>query len=192
MEFYPSSKRALSSVGRASALQAECRRFDPCSAHHFSRSTLYLPLGALAHIARATLHLPLGAVSPARRSGPYCARDAASPAGRCISRSALWPIFPARGCISRSTLYLPLGALAHIARATLHLLLGALAHIFRSTLRPAEEIFPVASLVSGLLVISNNQFEDWSTLVSAGIDGATSFYRLCFESSIELLNNRSV
>ena len=143
MEFYPSSKRALSSVGRASALQAECRRFDPCSAHHFSRSTLYLPLGALAHI-------------------------------------------------SRSTLYLPLGALAHIARATLHLLLGALAHIFRSTLRPAEEIFPVASLVSGLLVISNNQFEDWSTLVSAGIDGATSFYRLCFESSIELLNNRSV
>ena len=26
--------RALSSVGRASALQAECRRFDPVSAHH--------------------------------------------------------------------------------------------------------------------------------------------------------------
>ncbi len=25
--------RALSSVGRASALQAECRRFDPVSAH---------------------------------------------------------------------------------------------------------------------------------------------------------------
>ena len=158
MEFYPSSKRALSSVGRASALQAECRRFDPCSAHHFSRSTLYLPLGALAHISRSRLYLPLGALAH----------------------------------FSRSTLYLPLGALAHIARATLHLLLGALAHIFRSTLRPAEEIFPVASLVSGLLVISNNQFEDWSTLVSAGIDGATSFYRLCFESSIELLNNRSV
>ena len=28
------SIRALSSVGRASALQAECRRFDPVSAHH--------------------------------------------------------------------------------------------------------------------------------------------------------------
>ena len=26
-------ERALSSVGRASALQAECRRFDPVSAH---------------------------------------------------------------------------------------------------------------------------------------------------------------
>ena len=32
--------RALSSVGRASALQAECRRFDPVSAHHnFSSSS---------------------------------------------------------------------------------------------------------------------------------------------------------
>ena len=27
---------ALSSAGRASALQAECQRFDPVSAHHFS------------------------------------------------------------------------------------------------------------------------------------------------------------
>ena len=27
--------RALSSAGRASALQAECQRFDPVSAHHF-------------------------------------------------------------------------------------------------------------------------------------------------------------
>ena len=26
--------RALSSAGRASALQAECQRFDPVSAHH--------------------------------------------------------------------------------------------------------------------------------------------------------------
>ncbi len=26
---------ALSSAGRASALQAECQRFDPVSAHHF-------------------------------------------------------------------------------------------------------------------------------------------------------------
>ena len=30
--------RALSSVGRASALQAECRRFDPVSAHKPLRS----------------------------------------------------------------------------------------------------------------------------------------------------------
>ena len=31
----PVTIRALSSAGRASALQAECRRFDPVSAHHF-------------------------------------------------------------------------------------------------------------------------------------------------------------
>ena len=30
---FPFPLGALSSVGRASALQAECRRFDPCSAH---------------------------------------------------------------------------------------------------------------------------------------------------------------
>ena len=29
------NSRALSSAGRASALQAECQRFDPVSAHHF-------------------------------------------------------------------------------------------------------------------------------------------------------------
>ena len=29
---------ALSSAGRASALQAECQRFDPVSAHHFFMS----------------------------------------------------------------------------------------------------------------------------------------------------------
>ena len=33
---------ALSSVGRASALQAECRRFDPVSAHHICDHTLFL------------------------------------------------------------------------------------------------------------------------------------------------------
>ena len=32
----PVTIRALSSAGRASALQAECQRFDPVSAHHFS------------------------------------------------------------------------------------------------------------------------------------------------------------
>ncbi len=32
--------RALSSVGRASALQAECRRFDPVSAHHIHAGKL--------------------------------------------------------------------------------------------------------------------------------------------------------
>ena len=31
----PVTIRALSSAGRASALQAECQRFDPVSAHHF-------------------------------------------------------------------------------------------------------------------------------------------------------------
>ena len=30
----PVTIRALSSAGRASALQAECQRFDPVSAHH--------------------------------------------------------------------------------------------------------------------------------------------------------------
>ena len=34
------SYRALSSAGRASALQAECQRFDPVSAHHAKQRTL--------------------------------------------------------------------------------------------------------------------------------------------------------
>ena len=36
-------ERALSSVGRASALQAECRRFDPVSAHHIQAVKLNDP-----------------------------------------------------------------------------------------------------------------------------------------------------
>ena len=43
----PVTIRALSSAGRASALQAECQRFDPVSAHHvksavFKRRLLFL------------------------------------------------------------------------------------------------------------------------------------------------------
>ena len=43
----PVTIRALSSAGRASALQAECQRFDPVSAHHvksavFERRLLFL------------------------------------------------------------------------------------------------------------------------------------------------------
>ncbi len=33
----PENEWVLSSAGRASALQAEGRRFDPCSTHHFIR-----------------------------------------------------------------------------------------------------------------------------------------------------------
>lgn len=34
--FAPAHIRGCSSVGRASALQAECRRFDPCHFHHIA------------------------------------------------------------------------------------------------------------------------------------------------------------
>ena len=34
--------RALSSAGRASALQAECQQFDPVSAHHYCCEILHM------------------------------------------------------------------------------------------------------------------------------------------------------
>ena len=58
----PVTIRALSSAGRASALQAECQRFDPVSAHHrnsaaFVRKLLFCYI--LFFVVLADLYLDL-------------------------------------------------------------------------------------------------------------------------------------
>lgn len=40
------SRRAISSVGRAPALHAGCRQFEPVIAHHFVIQNVALPFGA--------------------------------------------------------------------------------------------------------------------------------------------------
>ena len=58
--------RSLSSAGRASALQAECRRFDPVSDHHFFHVTSYVwPGGSVGQNAalsrrRSRVRVPSG------------------------------------------------------------------------------------------------------------------------------------
>ena len=57
--------RSLSSAGRASALQAECRRFDPVSDHHFPCNLIFWPGGSVGQNAalsrrRSRVRVPSG------------------------------------------------------------------------------------------------------------------------------------